>query len=111
LNGVLEVYGGGSLYTQWLASMMPALHVVADLYDALHIVAGLYAPLHVVADLYDALHVVAGLSDPLHVVADPYDARLNPQMIRAFGILKKAACTANLELKTLDPKIGDLIMV
>ena len=32
-------------------------------------------------------------------------------MIRAFGILKKAACTTNLELKTLDPKIGELIMV
>jgi len=81
--------------------MMPALHVVAGLYDALHVMADLYDALHVMADLYDALHVVAGL----------YGARLNPQMIRAFGILKKAACTANLELKTLDPKIGDLIMV
>jgi fumarate hydratase class II len=32
-------------------------------------------------------------------------------MIRAFGIIKQAACEANLELKTLDPKVADLIMV
>lgn len=32
-------------------------------------------------------------------------------MIRAFGIIKQAACQANVENKTLEPKVADLILV
>src|SRR5215831_7446453 len=38
------------------------------------------------------------------------DDRMPVEIIRAFGILKKAAAQANQEMKQLDPKIADLIV-
>ena len=41
-------------------------------------------------------------------INQPHD-RLPPPVVRAFGILKRAAATVNMELGALDPKIGQAI--